>query len=76
MFDSTRGPVGIVKRRGVRLDSMCARVARDRWHRAWPANDDDKHTLLLLLLVLLVLVVVLLLGNGLLGALWAKCIFS
>ena len=36
MFDSTRGLVRVVKRRCVRLDSLCARVARDRWHRAWP----------------------------------------
>ena len=41
MFDSTRGLVGVVKCRCVRLDSLCARVARDRWHRAWPAAQTS-----------------------------------
>ena len=69
MFDSTRGPVGVVKCRCVRLDSLCACVARDRWHRAWPAIDDDEYTLLLLLLLVVVV------PNGHLGALWTKCMF-
>ena len=59
MFDSTRGPVGVVKRRCVRLDSLCACVARDRWHRAWPGIDDDEYTLLLLLLLVLLLLLLL-----------------
>ena len=59
MFDSTRGLVGVVKRRCVRLDSLCACVARDRWHRAWPAIDDDEYTLLLLLLLVLLIVLLL-----------------
>ena len=38
--------------------SMAPCVARDRWHRAWPAIDDDEYTLLLLLCLLLLLLII------------------